>query len=390
MDAGYAYREQGNGGEAARHFEFASQYNAKSPLPYFMLGTVYKAGKLNDRYLKNMETAISLDNSYTPALRSKADFFYATRKWEKARDAYKELLDKGKEVIIEDEMQYANTLFLTKDYKTAIDLVEKIIAKDGSKNYLRRLLGYSYYENGDYAKGQAIMDDYFKIVAPEKIIASDYIYQGRLLLKAQKDTANTIVNYKKAIAKDTAEWALYEDIGNLFYSQRRWCDAAQNYQIWIDSLGTEAKATAVYRLGYCYYYCKDDTERYPKALKNFTRVTEMNPTALIGWLWSGKSAAKMDVDPQVDTSAANIALFGKAKPYFDKYIELAGVDKVKNKKDLIDAYSYNVYYYYLRKEDTQTRDIIAKILDLDPTNPTALELQNVLNGTPPAPGGKGK
>lgn len=385
MDAAYAYREQGNGGEAARHFEFASSYNPKSPLPLYMLGTVYKAGRLTDRFLENMDAAIALDNSYTPALRARAEHFYFTRKWEKAKEAYKDLVEKGKEVTIEDEMQYANTLFLTKDYTGCTALVEKIIAKDGSKNYLRRLLGYSYYENGDFAKGQSIMDEYFKIVAPEKIIANDYIYQGRLLLKANKDTTGAISSLRQAMLKDTAEWALNEEIGNLLYVKKDFCGAAGAYQVWIDSLRTEAKSKDIYRLGACYFYCKTDPMRYEHALSQYIRVTEMNPDAPIGWLWAAKSASKLDVT--VDSTEASVAAFGKAHPYFEKYVALASTDVEKNKKDLITAYEYIVYYHFVKKEDAQAREDIAKLLGLKPDNETALELLKILDSQKPS-GGK--
>jgi hypothetical protein len=121
----------------------------------------------------------------------------------------------------------------------------------------------------------------------------------------------------------------------------------------------------------------------------------MTPAAGIGWLWSGKAASKLEVDVQIDTSAANIAKFGVAKPYYDKYIEIAGVDPVKNKKDLIAAYEYVSYYHFLRKEDAQARTFIGKLLELDPANATGVGLKGVLDGTPPpaggapAPGGSG-
>lgn len=390
MSAGYAYREQGNGGEAARHFEFASNYKPKNPLPFYMLGTVYKAGRLADKFLQNMDAAIALDNSYTPALRAKAEFLYNTRKMEKAKEAYKELLEKGKDLMIEDEMGYANTLFLTKDYKGCTELVEKIIMKDGSKNYLRRLLGYSYYENGEYGKGQQIMDEYFKIVAPEKILASDYVYQGRLLLKGKNDTLGAIANLRKAIEKDTSEWPLNEEMGNLYYSKRDYCGAAKAYQVWIDSLKTDAKSKDIYRLGYCYFFCKDAPMRYENALKNFVRVTELTPKAGIGWLWSGKSAAKLDPDIQTDTTAATLQLFGKATPYFEKYVEIAGVDGAKNKTDLITAYQYLAYYYFVRKENDKAKAHLNSILLLDPANANAIEFKNAIDGVapPPPPGNK--
>ncbi len=388
MSAGYAFREQGDGGEAARHFEFGSTYKPKSPLPFYMLGTVYKAGRLGDKFLQNMDAAIALDNGYTPALRAKADFLYNQRKFEKSKEAYKELLAKGRDLMIEDEMALANTLFLTKDYKGCTDLVETIISKDGSKNYLRRLLGYSYYENGEFVKGQQIMDDYFKVVTPEKILASDYVYQGRLMLKGKNDTMGCITNLRKAMEKDTAEWPLNEEIGNLYYNKRDYCNAASCYQVWLDSLKTEAKSKDIYRLGYCYYYCKENTMRYENALKQFERVTVMNPDKGIGWLWSAKSAAKLDV--AVDSTEASIAAFGKAKPYFEKYIEIAAKDGEKNKKDLIDGYQYLAYYHYVRKENDLAKAQLDKILLLDPANQNAIDFKNAIDGVapPPPPGGK--
>lgn len=396
MSAGYAFREQGDGGEAARQFEFASNYKPKSPFPFYMLATVYKAGRLNERFIKNLDQAIALDNNYTPALRLKADYYYNVRKFEKAKEAYKELLEKGKDLVIEDEMAYANTLFLTKDYKGCTELVEKIISKDGSKNYLRRLLGYSYYENGEYVKGQAIMDDYFKIVAPEKVLASDYVYQGRLLLKGKNDTVGAINNLRMAIEKDTAEWPLNEEMGNLLFTKKDYCGAAKVYQVWIDSLKTEAKSKDIYRLGQCYQYCRSDSMRYQKALAQYIRVTELTPKAGIGWLSAAKAAKYLDIDPTVQTSEAEIATFGKAKPYWDKYIEVAGGDVEKNKVNLIDAYSYIMYYHYVRKEDALARENIAKLLTIDPTNATANGMRDAMDGvvppvppTPPA-GGKNK
>jgi tetratricopeptide (TPR) repeat protein len=393
MSAGYAFREQGDGGEAARQFEFASNYKPKSPLPFYMLATVYKAGRLNERFIKNLDQAIALDNNYTPALRLKADYYYNVRKFEKAKDAYKELLEKGKDLVIEDEMAYANTLFLTKDYKGCTDLVEKIISKDGSKNYLRRLLGYSYYENGEYVKGQAIMDDYFKIVVPEKVLASDYVYQGRLLLKGKNDTLGAIKYLGLAINKDTAEWPLNEEMGNLLYAKKDYCGAARVYQVWIDSLKTEAKSKDYYKLGTCYQYCKSDSMRYQKALAAYIKVTEMSPKAGIGWLYAAKASNYLDIDPTKASEAEIMTTFGKAKPYWDKYIEVAGGDVEKNKANLIDAYSYIMYYHYVRKEDAQARENIAKLLVIDPANATALGMRDNMDGVvPPAPpaGGKNK
>jgi predicted negative regulator of RcsB-dependent stress response len=386
MSLGYAFREQGNGGEAARHFEFALASRPKSPLPNFMKATVYRAGRIPKKYLEQLNESIALDNNYSPALRAKADHLFLTRKWADALVAYKELLEKGKETTIEDEMQYANTLFLTKDYKGTADLVEKIIAKDGTKNYLRRLLGYSYYENGDYPKGRAIMDEYFKIVAPEKIIASDYTYMGRLQLKGSNDTMACIENLKKAIAKDTAEWGLNEEVAGLYYNYKAkntYCEAAYHYQIFADSMRENTTSTVYYRMGDAYERCKTDSLRYEKALKNYLIVAEKAPTSPSGWLRAALAAGRMD--PLPDSTNSHLATYGKARPYWEKYIDIAKADPAKNGRFLSQGYYYLAYCnHFIDKNSDKARELLSAVLAYDATNTLATGLLNEINGGAPA------
>ena len=139
MSLGYCYKEMPNGGLAAQFYEYAEQQEQKNPLPKLMIAKVYKSAKLGDKFLSNVDRAIATAPTFSAALREKALYLYFARKWEAATQAYKDLVANGSEVLIEDEMQLANCLFITKDCKGCSELVEKILKKDGTKNYLRRL-----------------------------------------------------------------------------------------------------------------------------------------------------------------------------------------------------------------------------------------------------------
>ncbi len=371
MTLGYTYKEMPNGGLAAQQYELAEALEPKNPLAKFMLAKVYRAAKLNDKYMDHLDRTIAISPKYSPALRAKAEAYYYGRKYDKAAEAYKALVTNGDDVKVEDEMQLANSLFITKDYPGSITLVEKIVQKDGSKNYLRRLLGYSYYETGDYAKGMDIMTDYFAKVTPDKVLATDYQYLGRLQIKNKGDTLTALDNFKKAIDMDSSAWSLYKEIGELYYAKKDNCNAASSYQMYLDSVA-KPEPTDLYKLGLAQYYCKDDTMRYPKAEATFLRITELVPTAGIGWLWSAKAATKLEPDVQLHPEMAS--QFGRARPYFEKYVAIASADKEKNKKDLIVAQEYLTYYFFLQGDVEGTRTNATKLLELDPANQTGLEL----------------
>jgi tetratricopeptide (TPR) repeat protein len=370
MSLAFCYKSMPNGGLAAQYYEYAEAVEPKNPLPKLMIAKVYKSAKVQDKPVIYFDKAIAVQPNYTPALRAKAEYLYFARKWEDATQAYKDLVNKGADVKIEDEMQLANCLFITKDCKGCSELVEKILAKDGTKNYLRRLQAYCDYENGDYARGLKILDAYFKIVTPEKVLPSDYEYHGNLLIKTHGDTLKAISDYNKAIELDTTggRWTLRKDIADLNYARKDQCGAAMSYKMFLDSLPTTDAnyATYLYKMGLSEFYCKTDSLRYVKAEKTFNKITVMRPTALIGWFWSARSAEVQDPTPDAIAADPNLAnQYGKARPAYEKYVELAGVDKEKNKKDLLRAYQYLAYCYFVKKEETAFRNTIAKQLELE-------------------------
>lgn len=390
MALGYSFLERGTGGQAAVHYEIASTIEPKSPLPVFMLAKVYYYAKLNDKYLANLDKAISMQPNYSDALRAKAEFLYFDKQWQKALEAAKALVNNAAEVTIDDEVLLANLLYINKDCPACSALVEKILKKDPSRNYLRRLQAYCDYDNGRFQEGLQILEEFFQMVKPDKVLPSDYEYLGKLQIKMGRDTLEAIRNYEKAIEMDPSLWPMYNDIGKLYYGKKDYCNAAKAYQAYLDSLeSAQERVNTAYQIGVCHYFCTSDPEHYQKAEKAFAIITELAPDAPVGWFWRAKSASKLEPDLQADPQDSTlIEKYGVAQPFFARYVELAASDPVKNKRDLVTSYEYLVFYYFLKKQDEVAKEHIAKLLALEPENPTALEIQKILQGETSPGGGK--
>ena len=396
MALAYCYKEMPNGGLAAQNYEFAVSLEPKNPLPVYMLAKVYKAAKLNDKFMVYVDKTIALDPKYTPALRAKAEFLYFERQWENALKAAKDLVNNGTEVVIEDEMLLANLLYINKDCAGCSELVDRILKKDGSKNYLRRLKVYCDYDNGKYKEGLDLMKEFFEQVPAEKIMPSDYEYLGRLQIKNGRDTLEALKNIAKAIELEPGKWPLHEEIADVLYQRKDYCQAAVEYQNNLDSI-REPSAMQFYRLGLCHYFCTGDSMRFEKAEKAFAKVTEMAPDKGIGWTWRAKAMSKLE--PDIENHPELLDEFGKAKPFFEQYITIAEADQAnlaKNKRDMISAYEYLASYHFLKKEDDKVKGYLEKLFVLDPTNDSGQKIKAFMEGETPVPGtpikngGKGK
>jgi tetratricopeptide (TPR) repeat protein len=139
------------------------------------------------------------------------------------------------------------------------------------------------------------------------------------------------------------------------------CNRFQRYQdaadLYVKKLAVKEDATDYFNLGKVYYSGK----MLDKAEASFLKVTTLAPEDLRGWVWVANTYASKD--PELKE--------GLAKPKYEMVIEkaLATGDTVKNYSILWDAYNYLGSYYLFAKEDyPQSRIWYNKQIALNPQN----------------------
>ena len=228
---------------------------------------------------------------------------------------------------------------------------------------MKRLLAYSYFETGQYDKAQTAIQDYFKTAPADKLLSSDYEYQGKILAKADKNQ-EALTSLNKALELDSTRADLRYDIAQIYVKQNNLPKAISMYR---NKLKTgKPSNTDYYYLGSLY----DQSKNYRSADSLYALITTNNPTYAQAYLWRARSNANLDPDSKQ----------GLAKPHYEKYIELASADKAKNKDGLVEANYYLGYYYYLKNDKAKANAHLKEVLALDPANKQARTLQGVLSG----------
>lgn len=378
MDLGYYYLVATKGGEALTYFDQAQAILPKSPLPALISAFTYKSAQLPEKQLEFLNKTLAVSPAFEDAIRQKAElFYYNKRDYNQAAATYARLLEINPNTAIEDKMAYVNSLFLTKKYDETITWVEKIISEDGSRNYLRRLAAYSKYETGDYATGKSILDDYFTRVDSSKIIPEDYEYYARFLQQDKQDSLASVY-YEKAVQLDPTRWELYADIGAMRYKNADYQGAIEAYDKRLDSLQTRT-ALDYYQLGVALYMLRDSAA-YERAAEQFVKVSEIVPDKTTGWLMLAKTLSKLE--PDVEKNPDSIAAFGRASDAFEHFVAIAELKPDEYKKDLIAAYEYLAYYHLLNKSPETVTLFQHKLLELDPENQIAGDLEDWLKSSP--------
>ena len=108
-----------------------------------------------------------------------------------------------------------------------------------------------------------------------------------------------------------------------------------------------------------YYFNKD----YVDADTSFAMLVLAKPDLAVGYQWRATVNASMDPTSEK----------GLAKPFYEKLLTLIESDTAKYKKEIVEAYSYLGYYYYLQNDIPTAKSYFQKVLVLDPENPQAKE-----------------
>ena len=91
----------------------------------------------------------------------------------------------------------------------------------------------------------------------------------------------------------------------------------------------------------------------------------MRPDSYLGVYWQARTNVAMD--PETEK--------GLAKPYYQQVIEMT---EQKGGGQLLEAYKYLAYYYFVKHDKQSSMQYIDKILDVNPTDSYALRLSQAL------------
>jgi tetratricopeptide (TPR) repeat protein len=408
--AGDIYILVHDGTNSIKNYNQAQFLDPKSPTAAMKIGNIYVRGKSLQAAIPNFEDAINLDANYAPAYRELGQLYYMAGRLDQSKANYKKYLELN-EGNIPAMTRYVNALFYAGDYDEVIKNVEEILAKDQSRAYMNRLAGYSYYEkkNADYGKALTYMDELFKKVPADRILPKDYHYTARILMKRnlgyqkmadeaaaaeaqlQKDKAkfnaastadkaklkpaldeltakvakmNTDVtnskaeidrgfqNYKKVLELKPQDKGIISEMASYYATFKRYNEAAKSMALLLDP--NKDDFDAYMRIGRAFY----NGENYKAADSVLNIIIRKSPNYLPAYVQIARTYSKMD--PEIK--------LGIAKPKFDKVIEIAKSDTVKNANEMAEATGYLAYYYMTKENYNASHAYWERLINLDPNN----------------------
>ena len=80
----------------------------------------------------------------------------------------------------------------------------------------------------------------------------------------------------------------------------------------------------------------------------FTVIIKKSPDYVPAYLWIARTYSKMDPDTKL----------GLAKPKFEKVIDVAKTDSVKNESEMMEAFGYLSYYHMMNDNYQQIKRLL--------------------------------
>ncbi len=418
--AGDLYMMVTDGSNAIKNYNLAQFADPQSPTAAMKIGYVYVKGRALQQAIPNFEEAIRLNANYAPAYRELGQLYWRAGRLEQSKANFKKYLELTAGNI-PAKTRYVNSLFYAGDYEEVIKNVEEILAVDKSRGYMNRLAGYSYYEkeNPDYDKALSYMETLFTSVNPESILQKDHHYLARILVKknqnypkmadelassktlldkeksrlatataankpkytasvdeltkkiaglesglaaANKEIDRAFVEYNKAFnfkrtdpnaPMTSQERSIMSEMASNYYTFRRYDSAAKTWAKLIDP-AKENNLNDYMQVGRAFY----NGEKYKSADSVFNLVMKKSPDYLPAYVYSARTYSRMDPDTKL----------GLAKPKFEKLLNVAGKDSVKNESEMMEALTYLGYYNMENGNYTKAKELYNRMINLNPAS----------------------
>ncbi len=408
--AGDIYIKANDGSNAIKNYNMAQFADPQSPTANMKIGSIYVRGKSLTAARPYFEEAINLDPNYAPAYRELGQLYWMAQRLDDSKANYRKYLELN-EGNIPAQTRYVNALFYAGDYDEVIRNVEEILAVDKSRTYMNRLAGYSNYEkkNADYDKALSYMEELFKSLPADRILWKDHHYMARILVRKNQnysklaDELNRLENQlereERRYASETAagktkmkpaldeltakteetrekvaaankeldrafeeyglvlelkpdDRAVKNEMATNYYNARRYNQAAKTWASLIDP--ENEKAEDFMQVGRAYYI----GENYQAADSVFNIVVSKDPGYLPAHTYIARTYSRMDPDTKM----------GLARPKFEKLLEIAQADSLKNENEMVEALKYLGYLHMSTNEYSRSRDYYNRLINLNESN----------------------
>jgi tetratricopeptide (TPR) repeat protein len=366
------------GGEAFTNYQKAAEANPNFPVPYYRMAQLFNTQRNWDLYEKYLNDAISKDPRFAPAYYELYYYKLSRLDFTAAQDMATKYIANSDPDPQADHFK-AQTYWAEKKYDDAINISKAIITKAGAQTKARTyiLLADSYLSKGDTVGARPYIDEFFTRAKPEEITPIHYrikadIYsavpgQDELVFNAYLDAvkADTTIEGKVELIKQGAalfrKKALREKEGDLIAML-----VQTRPKLSINDLFDATRA---------YYFAL----AYPKSLEMASKMKESFPNEVYGYEWRFNNLKILD------SSYTENKLIPAATEYF----EFSQKDTAKYKKQYLAVAGFLLGYYANdAKDGAKALEYLNKMLLLDPTNESLLQIKPKLEKSAKQPGQK--
>ncbi|MGN6532120.1 MAG: tetratricopeptide repeat protein [Ginsengibacter sp.] len=372
-EIGFGYWKLNDGANATINYQTALSLDPKDARASFMIGRIFETQGYGQEpiYMKYYQEAIQEDPNFAPVYYWLYTYYYQ-RDVNKASD----YLNKYVAVADNDSKNCyakASLYYVSKKYPETITQADACINSAGQKTFpnLYGLKGYAYDKLGDSLKAREAFEKFFSVVNPDNIGPTDYATYGKILLKFPGQQAQGESYIEKAVTMDTVlanKIKTISDLAKDFANSNNFVEAGKWYGK-ILTLDPNFGKQDLFYAGYNDYRGGN----YKSADSVFHIYQQKFPADPYGWYLGARSKEGMDTTYEL----------GLAKPLYEKVIAISDTtqDKASIKNFAIPANRYMVAYFYNIKHQTDSALVYNnKILELDPTDATALKTKDALEG----------
>jgi tetratricopeptide (TPR) repeat protein len=365
-----------DGGNAVQSYQKALGLDPKSAAAEYKIGKIYLTQRNTEYFLPAFEKATELDPSFGPAYYELFYYWFYHSDVNKAIgyfDKYAAVTDPKPS----DDYDRISFLYAAKKYQECITASQQKLSSLGAnadpKYY--KLIAYCYNDQGDSTNAKTFLDQYFAKQKPEGYVTQDFTFYAQVLSKFPGNDSLVTVNYQRAIDNDTVLDEKLEILRQAALNAKNSGNKPAN-AYWQGKLYAMKKAPSnsdLYNWGIANYQAGN----YKTSDSIFCGLYQTQyPDQIFGYLWCARSKRAQDDSTNSGGLAVDaygkLAQFGRSSP-----------DSLKYKSQIIESYFYLAQYNNdIKKDKPAAISYLQKVLEVDPTNPTAKQFLEILQRPP--------